>query len=81
MVVNCLTGKSRTTLWKIWKLKDDIHKLISNLNCSNNFRYVPKKINFAAHNLASYAMTHKVQAKWTTNDLPTEVVTLCNVTT
>ncbi|XP_026452916.1 uncharacterized protein LOC113353572 [Papaver somniferum] len=81
VVVNNLTGAARSIPWRIWKLKDDTLKLMASFNNNSFIKFVPKKDNTTTHSLAAYAFTHKVQARWTRFNIPSDVVTFSYVTT
>ncbi|XP_026416525.1 uncharacterized protein LOC113311958 [Papaver somniferum] len=75
IVVKSLTDANYRVPWRIWKLKDDTKLLLAGIK-SSTVKYIPEKANSAAHSLADYAYLNKVQAMWTSSNLPSDIASL-----
>ncbi|XP_026378734.1 uncharacterized protein LOC113273191 [Papaver somniferum] len=71
-VVEVLNGEKNVP-WRILRMIQEI-KNISQSFRSVTYNFVKRKANSAAHNLASYAVKHSVQAIWTSSQIPPSIV-------
>ncbi|RZC45380.1 hypothetical protein C5167_038334 [Papaver somniferum] len=77
-VVNTLKGISRSPPWRIWKIIDDI-KAATRGVADVHYSFTPKQANSLAHEVAAYAFTHNVQARWTATEIPLCISQLANL--
>ncbi|XP_026420170.1 uncharacterized protein LOC113316165 [Papaver somniferum] len=72
-VVKVLNGELHTTPWRILILSEELKSISHSFN-SVSFKFVKRRANAVAHNLAKYAAKHNVQAIWIPSQIPRYIV-------
>lgn len=80
VVVNILNGTARSSPRRIWRFIDSIKSLARSVN-RVQFNFVPKSANSTAHTLAAHASSNNVQAEWTPDQIPGDLISKLGIMT